>query len=149
MACLSPWADLSCAGVGYETRATTDPITNGDNIAQIAKLYLAGADPKTPLASPVFADLAGLPPMLIQVGSDEVLLGDSLLLEARAHRCGVAATLEVWAGMVHVWQAFYPMLSEGRDAIDGIARFFDKRWSAGAAHDSRNPQPRPPSNHRS
>jgi len=57
------------------------------------------------------------------------LLGDSLMLEAKAHSCGVPATLEVWAGMVHVWQAFYPMLSEGLDAIEGVARFCDKCWS--------------------
>lgn len=127
--CMSPWADLSCSGVGYSTRAESDPITDGDNISDLAKIYLNGEDPKSPLASPAFADLSGLPPLLIQVGSDEVLMGDSLLVEARAHDCGTKATLEIWAGMVHVWHAFYPMLSEGQDAIDRIGSFLDSHWS--------------------
>lgn len=130
--CMSPWADLSCSGIGYQTRAQSDPIMRGDNIAEIASYYLNGTDPKTPLASPSFADLTGLPPMYIQVGSDEVLMGDSLLLEAQAHRAGVAATLEIWAGMVHVWQAFHPMLGEGVEAIESIARFCEKHWVVGA-----------------
>ena len=128
--CMSPWADLSCSGVGYETRAESDPIMRGDNISTIASYYLNGIDAKSPLASPAFADLSGLPPMLIQVGSDEVLLGDALLLEAQAHRAGVPATLEVWAGMVHSWQVFYPMLSEGLEAIERIAEFCNKQWDA-------------------
>ena len=128
--CISPWADLSCSGAGYSTRADSDPITGGDDISDLAKIYLNGEDPKSPLASPAFADLSGLPPLLIQVGSDEVLMGDSLLLEARAHQCGTKATLEIWAGMVHVWHAFYPMLSEGQDAIDRIGQFLDSHWPA-------------------
>ena len=127
--CMSPWADLSCSGVGYSTRVESDPIMDGDNISDLAKIYLDGEDPQSPLASPAFADLTGLPPMLIQAGSDEVLMGDSLLVEAMAHKCGVKATLEIWAGMVHVWQAFHPMLSEGQDAIDGIGRFLETRWA--------------------
>jgi monoterpene epsilon-lactone hydrolase len=128
LVCMSPWADLSCSGVGYGTRSEADPINEGDNIARIAAYYLNGTNPRVPLASPAFADLSGLPAMLIQVGADEVLIGDSLLLEAQAHRSGVSATLEVWAGMVHVWQAFYPMLGEGLEALERIARFCEKRW---------------------
>lgn len=126
--CMSPWADLTCSGVGYSTRAKSDPITDGSNILDMANIYLNGAENSAPLASPVFADLTGLPPLFIQAGADEVLVGDSFLLEARAHECGVPATLEVWAGMVHVWHAFYPMLSEGRDAISGIGRFLESHW---------------------
>lgn len=126
--CMSPWADLSCSGPGYGAREECDPIIDGDNVAKNANIYLNGVDPKTPLASPAFADLTALPEMLIQVGADEVLMGDSLLLEAQAHRAGVPATLEIWARMVHVWQAFYPLLSEGLDAIERIAAFCDKRW---------------------
>ena len=127
-ACMSPWSDLSCSGVGYKTRAKSDPITDGDNISEIAQLYLGSTDPKNPLASPAFADLTGLPPLLIQCGSDEVLMGDSLLLEEKAHSCGVMATLEIWANMVHVWHAFYPMLSEGQEGIDRIGAYFEPRW---------------------
>ncbi|MEH6519379.1 MAG: alpha/beta hydrolase [Halioglobus sp.] len=126
--CMSPWADLSCSGIGYETRAKSDPITDGSNILSLANIYLNGAANDTPLASPVYADLSGLPPMLIQAGGDEVLVGDAFLLEARAHQVGVSATLEVWADMVHVWHAFHPMLSEARDAIAGIGRYLESRW---------------------
>lgn len=127
-ACMSPWADLSCSGVGYKTRTNVDPIIDGNNISDIAKLYLGDTDPKNPLASPVFADLTGLPPLLIQCGSDEVLMGDALLLEERAHSCGVKANLEIWANMVHVWHAFYPMLSEGQEGIDRIGSYLETHW---------------------
>ena len=121
--CISPWVDLTCGGGSYATRADVDPIVKRDGVAAMATAYLGGADAKTPLASPLFADLRGLPPLLIHVGDDEVLLDDSVQLAERARKAGVDATLDVWPKMVHVWHWFFPMLDEGHAAIDRIGAF--------------------------
>jgi acetyl esterase/lipase len=97
-----------------------------DLVAAMAPPYLAGKDPKTPLAAPLHADLRGLPPLLIQVGRREVLLDDSLRLAQKAQRAGVDVTLEVWPGMIHVWQIFASELEEGREAIERIGAFVKK-----------------------
>ena len=125
--CLSPWTDLTCSGKSYNTRAAADPIVKDENITEMATAYLAGRDPKTPLASPLFADLRGLPPLLIQVGDAEVLLDDSVMLAERAKAAGVDATLEVWDEMVHVWPWFLTMLDEAPAAVDKIAKFARSR----------------------
>jgi acetyl esterase/lipase len=122
--CLSPWTDLSCSSESYATNAATEAMIAEDMIKEMAAMYLNGSDPKTPLASPIFADLTGLPPLLIQVGSEEVLLGDSIALDRKAGTCGVSSTLEIWQDMIHVWQAFSPILAEGRDAINRIGEFY-------------------------
>ncbi len=109
------------------TKADTDPIASLKELLLLVSMYLGDKDPKTPLASPLFADLSGLPPLLIQVGSEEVLLDDSIRLDQRAREQGVASTLEVWEGMIHVWHLFWPMLKEGRDAIDRIGEYFKTR----------------------
>ncbi len=121
--CLSPWTNLACDGDTYASKAETDPIINQDGALQWAKAYLGEADPTTPLASPIHADLAGLPPLLIHVGSEEVLLDDAVRLEKRARDAGVETALEVWEDMIHVWHWFAPMLSEGRDAIEKVGEF--------------------------
>jgi acetyl esterase/lipase len=92
-------------------------------ILKMAKTYVGDADLKTPLASPIHADLTGLPPLLIQVGGAEELIEDAILLEARARQCGVDATLETWEDMFHVWHTFALMLPEGQQAIDRIGEF--------------------------
>lgn len=125
--CVSPWVDLTCSADSYRTRAGTDPLITHENIVWFANLYLGGEDPKTPLASPLFADLEGLPPLLIQVGSEEVLLDDSIGLHSRARAAGVDSTLEVWDDMIHVWHVFFQMLKEGRDAISRIGEFLEAR----------------------
>ncbi len=89
----------------------------------MAQIYLNGASPREALASPIYADLAGLPPLMIQVGSSEILLDDAARLAAHAGAAGVKTRLDVWPGMVHVWHAFGFMLSEGRDAIDQAGGF--------------------------
>jgi epsilon-lactone hydrolase len=122
--CISPWADLTCSSATYETKAATDPMIPREEIEEFASLYLGGADPRTPLASPVFADLTGLPPLLIQVGTEEVLLDDARALDRRARACGVDSTLEVWQDMIHVWHAFSPMLQEGRAAIARMGEYY-------------------------
>jgi acetyl esterase/lipase len=121
--CLSPWVDLTCSGASYETKATEDPIVKREGVGEMAMAYLRGQDPKTPLASPLFASLAGLPPLLIQVGSAEVLLDDAVMLADRAKAAGVETTLEVWDDMVHVWPWFLSLLDEAPAAVSAIAKF--------------------------
>jgi acetyl esterase/lipase len=124
---ISAWADLSQGGEAYRTRAKRDPMIRKEGLDGMAAAYLAGQDPKTPLASPVFANLAGLPPLLLQVGSEEALHDDTIALAARADAAGVEVSLETWGGMMHVWHFFHPMLSEGRDAVARAGAFVKAR----------------------
>lgn len=119
--CLSPWVDLTNSSESFTKIA--DPILKKAELNLMAQAYLHGQDLKTPLASPLFADLRGLPPLLIQVGTEEHLYDDSIRLEARAKEAGVTVTLEVWEEMIHIWHFFYPMLREGREAIARIGDF--------------------------
>jgi acetyl esterase/lipase len=120
---ISPWADLAQSGEAYRTRAGRDPMITKDGLDQMAAAYLGGADAKTPLASPAYADFRGLPPLLIQVGTEEALHSDAETVRARAEEAGVEVSFESWAGMVHVWHAFHPILSEGRDAVARIGSY--------------------------
>jgi monoterpene epsilon-lactone hydrolase len=104
-ALMSPWTDLSCSGPSMTERAAEDPALTGDELRGLAADYLAGADPRNPLASPLFASMAGLPPLLVQVGSAEILLSDSERLAATAAAAGVDVTLQVAEGLPHVYQA--------------------------------------------
>ena len=121
--CLSPFLDLEGTGESIKTRAEVDPIATPEVIDVWAKAYLAGADPRTPLANPLYADLHGLPPMLIQVGDHEVLLDDSTRLAERAQAVGVKVKLEVWPEMIHRWHSYASVLPEGQQAIDDIGNF--------------------------
>jgi phosphinothricin tripeptide acetyl hydrolase len=121
--CISPWVDLTCSGGSYRTKAAVDPIVRRAGVQEMARAYLGDTDPRTPLASPLFADLRGLPPLLIQVGTEEVLLDDAVELASRAKAAGVEATLEVWDRMIHVWHWFLPMLDEAPAAVEAIGRF--------------------------
>jgi acetyl esterase/lipase len=121
--CISPWADLTITAESYRTRATEDPTLGADRLKMLGQVYLNGADDRHPLASPVFANLAGLPPLLIQVGTAEVLYDDSISLDATARAAGVDSHLEVWEEMVHVWHFYHWMLGEGRRAIARIGEF--------------------------
>ena len=120
---ISPWTDLSQGGEAYRTRLKRDPMITKDGLDAMSAAYLAGTHAKTPLASPAFADFKGLPPILIQVGTEEALHSDAEAAKARAEEAGVEVSFESWAGMMHVWHAFYPMLSEGRDAIARIGSY--------------------------
>lgn len=124
---ISPWVDLSQGGESFRARAKRDPIVTKQAIDVMAAAYLGGADPKTPLASPIFADLKGLPPLLIQVGSEEALHSDAAGLAQRAEAAGVEVSFESWGGMIHVWHAFHPILSEGRDAIARVGAYLKRR----------------------
>lgn len=127
-ALISPWSDLTCATGSYETRAQADPMITPEGIRELANIYLTGADPRDPLASPNFGNLAGLPPLLIQVGDDEVLLDDSRNLAARAREAGVDVELEVAPDMFHVWHAFYQMFTPGEEAIERMGSWLAARW---------------------
>jgi len=127
--CISPWVDLTCSGASYATKADVDPIVKRAGVDEMARAYLGAADRRTPLASPLFADLRGLPPLLIQVGSEEVLLDDSIQLAERARAAGVDTTLEVWDQMIHVWHWLLPMLDEADEAVAAVGRFAGARMT--------------------
>ena len=128
---LSPWLDLALAGESIEQLCAIDPLVSRESLQLAAGWYLGGADPKTPLASPVYADLHGLPPLLIQVGADELLLSDSMRLAERSRGAGSPVTLEVWDGMWHVWQAWAGALPEGQQAIERIGAFIRQQLARG------------------
>jgi len=125
--CISPWVDLTCSGSSYATKAASDPIVTREGVAGMAQAYIGDGDPKRPLVSPLYADLRNLPPLLVQVGSDEVLLDDALGLGERARAAGVDVTVEEWPAMVHVWHWFLPMLDEAEQAVGVIGTFVRSR----------------------
>jgi phosphinothricin tripeptide acetyl hydrolase len=120
---ISPWADLRPGGESSRPRAKRDPMIRMEGLDQMAAAYVGNADPATPLLSPIHAELSGLPPLLIQVGTEEALHADAMSLTARAEDAGVEVSTESWGGMMHVWHFFHPILSEGRDAIARIGSF--------------------------
>jgi epsilon-lactone hydrolase len=120
---VSPLVDLTARGASFDTNARTDPALSRRAVAGVRALYLQGADPLDPRASPVTADLRDLPPALVLASASEVLLDDARLLVGRIRECGGEATLLVEADMVHVWPVFAPILPEGTDAIKRIAQF--------------------------
>ena len=124
-ALMSPWTDLAATGASYVSRAEADPIHQRPMILALAKNYLGGHDdPCDPLASPLYANLTGLPPLLIQVGDRETVLDDSVVFADKARGAGVDVSLEVWDGMIHVFQMFE--LPEAHRAIASIAQFLNR-----------------------
>lgn len=121
---ISPWANLACDAASITTKAAEDPSLTGEALRKTAAHYLGGTDPRTPLASPVHADLRGLPPLLVQVGSAEILLDDAVQVAQVAGHAGTSVRLDIWPGMVHVWHAFAFMLGAGRAAIADAGAFF-------------------------
>ena len=124
---MSPWVNLACDGETMETKAKEDPIGSQETLLRAAKDYLKGDDKRAPLVSPIYGDLRGLPPLLIQVGSREVLLDDSRKLEVRARADEVQVVLEEWPGMIHDWQMMADWLADGRRALAGIGTFVRHR----------------------
>ncbi len=122
-ACISPWIDLEATGASVDSNANVDPLVSREVLLMFTQMYLGNRDPKTPLASPLHADLRGLPPMLIQVGSGEVLLDDARRLAERGRATGVKTELEVWPNMPHVWHWCAPVLEDGQRAIERIGEF--------------------------
>jgi len=122
-ALLSPWVDLAATGDSIRTNSDSDAWVYGDVVAPGATLYLGQTAANHPLASPLYADLKGLPPLLLHVSDSEVLLDDSTRLAERARAAGVSVTLRVWPGLPHVWQGFVPFIPEAASSLREIARF--------------------------
>lgn len=130
---ISPWTDLSLSGESTASRAHKDPMLAPHFLEKGAQLYLDGRDPRDPEASPLFADLRGLPPTFIQVGEDEVLLDDSTRLHARLEEAGVDAQCEVWKSMFHDFQMFSPLLSEADAALERTKAWITPRLNRASA----------------
>lgn len=120
---VSPWVDLTMSGASMTQMDAVDPLIHRAYLDSLAQAYLAGQDPRDPLASPLFADLAGLPPVLIQVGSAETLLDDATRLARALGAAEVATRLEVWPRMIHAWPLWAARLSEGRQALEAAGAF--------------------------
>ena len=124
--CLSPALDMTFSGDSWVKNVKKDLIVNPYTAEKLQSIYLGDVDPRNPLASPLFGNLQSLPPLLIQVGSDEILLSDSISFTDRARQAGVDITVEVWPGMQHVWQYAASLLPEGRKAIERIGEFIQQ-----------------------
>jgi acetyl esterase/lipase len=120
---ISPVTDLALTGESYETRADADPYFTKSQAAGLVASYLGHADPKDPLASPLYGDLSGLPPIRVHVGDDEVLLDDSRRYVERAVHAGVDAELDVWMGMPHGFVTGIGQFDAARQSLDAIGAF--------------------------
>lgn len=125
--CISPWVDLEATGETYQSRKDIDPMVSYELIAPMGKMYIGDGDIKSSTASPIHADLSGLPALLIQVGSAETLFSDSDTLAKNARAVGVETILEEWQDMIHVWHLFFPQLSDGRKAITRIGEYVKEK----------------------
>jgi acetyl esterase/lipase len=121
--CISPWVDLEMTGDSILSRAALDPLLTREGLRQFAHWYLGGQDARNPLASPLYADLRDLPPLLIQVGTSEILRDDAVRLAERARAAGVRVTLTQYEDMPHVWHVFASFLPEAREAGREIGEF--------------------------
>ena len=120
---MSPYADLTLAGTTLETKRKADPLLSREALQARVADYTAGQDAALGLISPIFADLSGLPPLIIQAGTHEVLLDDALRLARRAATADVAVTLDITPGVPHVFQAYYQILDEAAAALDRAGQF--------------------------
>lgn len=120
---ISPWVDMTMTGGTMDSKAASDPMVQRQALLDWAGLYLGGKAATTPLASPIHADLSGIAPLLIQVGSEETLLDDAIRLAAIAGHAQVPVQLHIAPEMIHVWHFFHPMLAGGRDAIADAGAF--------------------------
>jgi epsilon-lactone hydrolase len=123
----SPWTDLACTGESIVTNDGVDALSFGSWVRSQARYYLGDTPATNPLASPLYADMTGLPPLLIQAGDSEVLLDDSRRVAEKASQAGVATTLTIWRGVPHGWQMFAPILPEGRAALREASAFIRAR----------------------
>jgi acetyl esterase/lipase len=120
---LSPFTDMTLTADSIRSEGELDPIMHPKCLPDFVSLYMGNGDVRNPLASPVFGDYTGIPPLLIQVGEHEIIRDDSVQTAAIARAAGVDVTLEIWEGMFHVFQSHDPLLPEGRQAIEHIADF--------------------------
>jgi monoterpene epsilon-lactone hydrolase len=124
---VSPWVDLEMTGASLLTKAGVDPLIQKPYLEELAAAYLGGGDPANPLVSPLRADLTGLPPLLVQVGSAETLLDDAVRISCRAGAADVRVTLEIWPHMIHAWHLWAAMLEDGRRALESAGSFISAR----------------------
>ncbi len=127
---ISPWTDLTGQSATLVSLADKDPMVQKEPLLEMAALYHGKQSAKNPFVSPLFADLSGLPPLLVLVGSDETLLDDSRAIHKNAQSAGVQSTLEIWPDMIHVWPMFHTFLPEGAQALDKIGKFMRRHWNA-------------------
>ena len=120
--CISPWTDLALTGASIQSKAKVDPILDLASLQMYARYYAGENELTSPLISPLYANLKGLPPLLIQVGTDEILLDDSTRFAEKARDAGVNVTLKIWDEMFHVFQLI-PFLPETKKMVDSIAEF--------------------------
>jgi monoterpene epsilon-lactone hydrolase len=124
---LSPWTDLALTGESMRSNAVADPMLDPDNLPELVRNYCAGADPRNPYISPVYGDPTGLPPSLIQAGSDEILRDDAVRMADRMRAAGCEAEVEIWQRMPHAWHLYARLIPEGRRAIARIGQFLQER----------------------
>jgi epsilon-lactone hydrolase len=136
--CISAWTDLTHTAESFTTNAAVDPVIQRELLEFMASVYLGGRDRRTPLASPLYADLHGLPPLLILVGSTETMLDDSTGLAERAQAAGVEVTLEVWDDMIHCWPLFASILPKGQQAVERIGAFIREHTSCEGCNPATN-----------
>ena len=129
-ALFSPWTDLAATGESIRTNAARCAMFNGPDIGPSARYYLGNADPRNPVASPLYADLSGLPPLLIHVGADETLRDDSTRLAEKAREAGVAVELKVWPVVPHAWQLAPHLIPEARQSLRESAEFLRRHTAA-------------------
>jgi acetyl esterase/lipase len=125
-ACLwlvSPWTDLTVSGASLISKDADDPLIHKGYLEGLADAYLGGADPRDPRVSPLFGNLTGLPPVLIQVGSAETLLDDAVRLAAAAGEADISVTLQIWPHMIHAWMLWNARLEQGRQALESAGGF--------------------------
>jgi epsilon-lactone hydrolase len=132
---MSPYADLTLAGTSIDTKSKADPLLSRELLQPRVTDYTAGHDPALGLISPVFADLSGLPPLIIQAGTHEVLLDDAVRLARQAAAADVEVTLDITPGVPHVFQAYYPILDEAAAALDRAGQLLSAHL-AGAERDA-------------
>lgn len=125
--CLSPWTDLALTGESYHRNAKADPFLKYYDLVFMAHLYVGDNDPKNPYISPLYADLHGLPPIFIQVGTAEIIEDDSRRFAEKAKKAGIDVKLEVFDDMVHVFQAFSAWTPEGQEGIDKIGAYIQEK----------------------
>ncbi len=130
---ISPWVDMEGVGDSIADNAARDPTVTKAVLLEMAGHYLGGADPRAPLAAPIYADLAGIAPLLIQVGSVEILLDDAIRLARVAGMADVPVTLQIWPEAPHVWHLFHPELKAGRRAIEAGGAFIRSMMAEGAS----------------
>ncbi len=126
--CLSPWTDLAVTGKSIEENTPTDCMFYGEGVRRVAPVYLGDASPRNPLASPIYGDLTGLPPLLIYVSDSEVLRDDSIRLAEKARACGVETDLRVWSDLPHVWPVLARFgVPEAKAVVSEIGDFIRSR----------------------